>query len=144
MSLTEKTAAKIIQSRSLVTQPGSYELQVSNVTPFNDKFIVNYKAMTPYHVSEAKRLAKEDDFDAAANQNISSSQRATDYIPSKGEFVKVQMDYVTTKSGKTGLFVVAVSPTKAMAKGKISNIFDEEFAEEITAQLGDSQAVTGK
>lgn len=120
---------QIIESRKLVATPGSYELKVTSVTPFEDKFIANFAAMTPYHLGEAKRLITEGEFQEATNQNISASLRPTDYIPAKGEIVKVYLDNVTTKSGVTGLFVTSVSEVKARTTTKVSLGFDDVDAE---------------
>lgn len=125
------SAIQIIKSRKLVALPGSYELKVTSVTPFDGKFICNLSAMTSYHIDEAKRLFSENDFQEAVNQNISASLRATDYIPAKGEIVKVYIENTTTKSGITGLFVTSLSELKAKASSNVSFDFEDSTTDKV-------------
>ncbi len=113
-------AIQIIESRKLINLPGSYELKCTGVTPFEDKFIANFAAMTDYQLSEAKKHFAAGEYQEATNQNLSASLRPTDYIPAKGEIVKVYVDRITTKNEVTGLFVTSVSEVKAKATTKVS------------------------
>ena len=131
--MEKSSAINIIKSRSYVATPGAYELQVSSVTPFNDKMIVNLKAMTQYHIDEAKQHLANGDNQVAVNQCITANLRMTDYIPSKGEFVKCQIDNVTTNNGVTGLFVVSLTELKAKANHKVSFDFEEVEVEAFSA-----------
>ena len=124
--MEKSSAINIIKSRSYVATPGAYELQVTSVTPFNDKMIVNLKAMTQYHIDNAKQHLANGETQEAVNQCITANLRLTDYIPSKGEFVKCQIDNVTTKNDVTGLFVVSLTELKAKANHKVSFDFEDE------------------
>ena len=147
-TLNQESAVKILNNKKVISAPGTYELQVSSVTPFtredgNNVTIVNFKAITNGHlqgwvdpetgeqVSGIIQLLKEEKFDDACNLGVSSSQRATDFTPSKGEFCKVRMENRTTKSGVTGLFVVAVSPVEIKAAASMD--FGKLFATEAEA-----------
>jgi hypothetical protein len=128
--MEKSSAINIIKSRSFVATPGAYELQVTSVTPFNDKMIVNLKAMTQYHIEQAKELLSQGETQLAVNQCITANLRMTDYIPSKGEFVKCQIDNVTTKNDVTGLFVVSLTELKAKTNHKVSFDFDDVEVEQ--------------
>ncbi len=119
--LTAEQAIQILNSRKLIPAiDGYYAVKVTSVTPFEERFIANFNAMTDYHFSEAKRLLLEGEIDEAVNQNLSVSLRATDYIPSKGEILEVYVSEITTKNGVTGRFVTAIKEVKAKATSKVS------------------------
>lgn len=120
-------ALTIIRSRSLVPNiDGYYQLKVTSVVPYDNKFIIGLNGMTEYHLNEAKRLMKEGDYDKATNQSLSASIRSTDYIPSKGEFVKVYVAELTTKNNVTGRFVTSVTELKSGVTSKVIFDFDLE------------------
>ncbi len=117
--LTLENVSGIISSRVQIPGDGVYRLKVTNVTFYDGRFIVNFNAMTQYHVEKAMELIEENQLRDAANQSLSANLRATDYIPSKGEVVKVVIEEVTTKKGVTGLFVTGVSEIQAASATKI-------------------------
>lgn len=117
--LTLENVSGILSSRQLIAEPGTYSLRTTNVTLYDGKFICNFNAMTQYHVDRAMELIETNELREAANQGISASLRPTDYIPSKGEFVKVTIDRVTTNNGVTGLFVIGVSEIKSASTSKV-------------------------
>lgn len=118
--ITKENAIQIINSRKLLPEPGKYTVKVTNVTPFQRPDseilinIVNYAAMTPWQLGEAKRLFKEGDYQECTNQNLSSSQRiGMDYTPMKGEIVDIVIDIVPTKNRPEGaLLVIGVQPLR--------------------------------
>lgn len=114
-------AKNIVKSRTLVINDGAYEVRCTNVTPYEGKYIANFAAMTQYHkeqLAEGVKAFKESgDMDALTkglNSALSANLRPTDYIPAKGEFVKIQVGTVTTNNGVTGQFILAVSPIKSI------------------------------
>lgn len=112
--LTLESAVQIINSRKLIPNvDGYYAVKVGNVTPFEDRFIANFDAMSPYHLDEAKTSLKDGEFDKATNFRFTASLRSKDYIPSKGEILEIYVSEVTTKKGITGRFVTALKEIKA-------------------------------
>lgn len=108
-------AIGIINSRKLVSD-GAHLLKVTNVTDYQGKKIVNFAAMTQYHMERALDAIDNGDVIAAVNSGLSANLRpGTDYIPNKGEIVKVVVDTVTTKNGVTGQFVISVSELATQA-----------------------------
>lgn len=131
MALSKEDALRYIASRLLIAVAGKFTVQVTSVNPFmrGDQLtqIVNFKAMTPFHVTEAKRLAKEGDYTKASNQNLSASLLPGMYIPQKGEIVDIEVANVTTKSGVSGLFVTGVVKREAVAAASLGSFsFDDE------------------
>jgi hypothetical protein len=122
--MEKSNALQIINSRKLIAQPAVVQLKCTSITPFDGKFIANFNAMTGYHVDEAKKHLANGEYQEAVNQSLSASLRATDYLPSKGEVVKVIVEEITTGNGIKGLFVTSVSELKAATIGKVS-ILDE-------------------
>ena len=127
--MEKSSAINIIKSRSFIATEGAYEVQVTSVSPYGDKMIVNLKAMTQYHIENAKECLRNGDIQEAVNQCVTANLRLTDYIPTKGEFVKVQIAEITTKNDITGLFVVALSELKASKSRKVSFDFDDELSD---------------
>lgn len=138
MSKLDLQAVKnIISSRKLVDKPMTYSGKVTSVTARVDDegrpfWIVNLNMMTQYQLTEALKLAKAGDFDAATNQAISTRVRIGQYLPNKGETIKVVIDTVTTKKGITGLFVTSISEITAVSGANIDfgAMFDEKPVEE--------------
>ena len=120
---TSADLVKIVESRKLISQPGSYDLKVTGVTPFNGNYICNLAAMSTYHVEEARSLAEEGKFQEAANKQFSINVLPNAYLPAKGEIIKCYIDNVTTKNNVTGLFVTSHSELKSVAAGKVSFSF---------------------
>jgi len=127
-------AIQIIKSRRSVLTEGAYDLKVNSVVEYDGKFIINLSAMSSYHVEQAVSLIKKGDYQGAVNSSLSFSARPSDFIPSKGEYVKVQVEKLTTKNGVTGLFPVALSPIKSIASGRIDIESLLEVEEEETQQ----------
>lgn len=126
--MTASNAAKILSSRKLVATEGYVELKATSIIPFEDKFIVNFSGMTPYHVTEAKKLMEEGKFQEAVNQNISINLRATDWKPEKGEICRVNIEDITTNNGVKGLFPTSVAKLQSNKSGKVSGF--DAFLEE--------------
>lgn len=136
--VTEESCIQIINSRRIATEPGKYQVKVTNVTPYERPEeqgglltqINNYDLMTPYNLQEAKRLFNEGDYTGAASQKLSSSSRiGIDYCPMKGEIVEVVLDIIETKNRPEGaLLVKAVQPlrTKVAASVKFNPKGTEE------------------
>lgn len=112
--LTVEAAIQIINSRKLIPNiDGYYAVKVGNITPFEDRFIANFDAMSPYHLDEVKTHLKAGEIDKSTNFRFTASLRAKDYLPSKGEILEIYVSEVTTKKGITGRFVTAIKEIKA-------------------------------
>lgn len=116
---------KILSSREQITEPTKRRVKVTSVTPFNDvdrglRYIVNYAAMTPDGVAKALDLIDSGDFQGAGNTNLTSNQRLTDYLPTKGELVEIVVDWVPSRENPDvkKLRVVGVNPIAASASAK--------------------------
>lgn len=113
--MERENALNILKSRQQISGPGKYKAKVTSVTPFHranavgadQTHIVNFNIMTPWHTEAAKTLFAQGDIQEAINQNLSSSVRLGDYLPSKGEMVEIVVENVTTKNGVEGLFVTS-------------------------------------
>lgn len=123
----------ILGSRVQVTEAGKFKVKVTSVSPYEDRNICNFNAMTPYHVTETKAAIAAGDYDTCLNNNLSSGQRmGKDFTPAKGDFVNIHVDFVTTKDGEQALLVTGVEEIKAAATTKLSidSWFDEVEEEE--------------
>lgn len=144
--MEKENFVQIINSRSLLPQPGKYQVKVTNVTPFERPdsgiltAIVNYAAMTPYQVTVAKERFKEaqallaegkteeaaEMFQQASNTNLTSSQRiAIDFVPMKGEIVEVVLDIISTKNQDAALLVIGCQPLRTQSTTKVKFSLDE-------------------
>lgn len=133
--LTLESAIQIINSRKLIPNvDGYYAVKVGNVTPFEDRFIANFDAMSPYHLEEAKTYLKNGEFDKATNFRFTASLRVKDYIPSKGEILEIYISEVTTKKGITGRFVTAIKEIKAKNGASI-----QLSLEDIMSSIGETE-----
>lgn len=144
-NLSKESAGRIMASRKFITQPGKYQVRVTNDVQElaaqgtvrkelagggTQCSIANFAAYTPYMLDQFRKLSLEGDFDSAANNNLTASVRETDHMPQKGEIVNINVDYVTTKSGEQALLVTSYTPIEVSSGAKISldDIFgsDEE------------------
>jgi len=145
-TITKQDAIRFIQSRTMITGPGKHNLQVVNdPTPHDGRLIINLKAQTSAGLATAKELLRADDASGAANTNLTTSVFAdASFIPSRGEYVAVMIEYVTSKrSGEQVLAVVSMSEIKAAVTKKVSlgeeftNMLDEvEASVEASTDLG--------
>lgn len=103
-TMTAENAKSILSSRKLITEVGKYYLKVTNSTPFDREVaggdsiltqIVNFNGMTPYQLTEAKKLFRVGKYQEATNLALTSSRRiGMDFIPKKGDICEVIVDYV--------------------------------------------------
>ena len=134
--LTAKQAISFINSRTNITEPGKYALQVISANPYENKVIVGLKAQSPTGLAVAKEALRSKDFDSAANTNMSTSVFAdASFIPSKGEHISAMVDYVENRKGEMVLGVVSISEMKARTASKVNlgdefaNLLDDESTE---------------
>jgi hypothetical protein len=126
--MDQLSASTIIASRSQINNAGKFRVKVTSSTPYfkqsetgsNQVAIVNFNAMTMWHLKEAQALFLEGDFQGATNQALSASIREKDYLPAKGEMVDIMVEEVTTKAGVTGLFVTGITPIAAVTASKVN------------------------
>jgi len=135
--MDKSSAIQILNSRKLITEPGSYQLKVTSSVPYQRPDggdlvkITNYAAMSPYHLKQAQALFATGEFQEATNNAISSSQRVgRDYEPAKGEIVNVVIDLLPNKEGIDSLFVVSVTALKTSKAASINFAEVEETVEE--------------
>jgi len=139
--LTSESAAKITAAKKLIEAPGAYLLKVTNVHHYTegakDVHIVNLQAMTAYHEKQAREYAEEGMFQEACNQNLSASQRPQDYIPSKGEIVKVNVDWVDNSEGIPCLFVTSLTEVSVSTAKRNASLFvtKQETAEDVKSDI---------
>lgn len=142
--MEKDNAIKIFNSRKLITGPGKFNLKVTSTTPFQREDgtlvqITNYAAMTPYQLTEAKRLGKEGNWEEATQNSLSSSQRiGKDYLPAKGELVDVVVDHIINKEDIEILAVVGVTAMKT-TKATSINFEDAEVEEESLVEASNEQ-----
>ena len=125
---------RVLNSINLVTEPGKYTCKVTSVHLFGDKYIVNLNVMNMYNRAEAVELYKAGEYVEAANKAQSfnvwideETGEVRGFLPQKGEYVNIIMDYVTLKTGEEALLVVSVSEIKAKKTRKldIESIIDD-------------------
>jgi hypothetical protein len=121
--LTSEAAEKITSAKKIVDKPGAYNLKVTSVTPYDGKYIVNLQAMTPYHEEQAQGFAEQGLLQDACNQNLTASQRQQDYIPSKGEWVKVNVDLIENSQGIMCLFVTSLTEIPITTTTRKASLF---------------------
>lgn len=140
----------IIKSKlnTVLSEAGAAEVQVTGVF-YNaklDRNTINFKAVTPYHVAEIKKLIKpfksvlQGDQDAeldlstspelqrAVGMGLYTMSRTTDFTPAKGEYVKIQLGYITNKQGEQALVVTNISPLRAQkaTKASLESLFEDD------------------
>lgn len=131
VQLTKESAAKILNSRKLITAPGKYQVQVTAVTPFERDgqltSIVNLAAMNDYQLGVAREAFKAGNYQEATNTQLSASQRiGKDYIPAKGEIVNITVDNVALKDGGEGLLITSLTEVPVTKATNVNFSFDDE------------------
>ena len=140
MSMTQESVSAILGSRISISEPGKYKVKVTSVNEHEGRMICNFNAMTPYHMELTKEDINNGDLNECLNHNLSSGQRpGKDFIPEKGAFCNIHVDFVETKDGEQALLVVAVEDVKAVVAEKISFDFFGETVE--TEQESDASAM---
>jgi hypothetical protein len=120
--LSAEKAVRVIQSRKLLKEPGKYMVKVINTVPYEREdgtavSIVNYAAMTPYHVLQAKGLYDLGKYDEATNHHLSSFQRiGKDYQPVKDQFANIDIDWVPTKANPNIKALLVINCTEIKAE----------------------------
>jgi hypothetical protein len=120
--LTAAKAAQFLSSKAknAITTPCSVKLKIiSNPVSYKDKVIFNLKGITQHGIATATELLNKGEFDAAANQGVSSSVFANSSMVEhivKGNYVIAHFDYVKLKkdgvpTGEQALLVVDVTPS---------------------------------
>lgn len=143
--MNKSDALSILGTRTPISAPGKFTVKVTNCGDFVRALakggsvvaIANFNAMTPYQIAKAKEQIIAGEFDKALNNNLSLSIRDTDYRPSKGEIVDIEVGFIQTKDGEQALMVTSLTPRKATVvstKCDFSEFLDEaEVVETATA-----------
>ena len=133
--LSKESTINIVKSRTFITTPGKYHVQVENdpealahsgavlrelESGGHICSILNLKAFTPFHKSQFQAFMQEGEFDKAANQQLTVSVRTKDYMPQKGEVIAINVGYAKTKDGEEGLFVNSYTALPVSTGGKLS------------------------
>jgi len=135
MEITKDVALNILQSRSVVAEPGKYTVKVTSVNPFSredgtNTHIVNFNCMTQFQASQATKAYKEGDYEGAINStSMTASQLSGRYVPTKGETVDIEVRTHLNKDGVEILVVDSIIARKAVASKKFSLVLEEEPAE---------------
>ena len=121
--LTEQAADRIIASRLIVDEPGTYETSVTHVNTDYRKIhksgakqvgIISFAAMTEYHDEAAETLMAQGDYDEAANQKMTlsvfESEDSETNFPVQGQAVEITVIRKTTANGVNGLFIKSWCP----------------------------------
>lgn len=126
-TLTEDSLKAIISKRQMIIETGvRYQLKVTGANPYVNKagvpvMIINFAAMTAYHLAEAKKHIAAGDLVSAGNKVVTASPRiGKDYVPTKGEIVDVVFEEVVTKDGEIAIFPVSITPLTKATKGFIN------------------------
>ena len=140
MEITKEVALNILQSRSVVSEPGKYTVKVTSVNPFTrdnedgsqtNTHIVNFNCMTQFQASQATKAFKEADYESAINStSMTASQLSGQYVPSKGETVDIEVRTHLNKDGVEILVVDSIIARKAVTSKKFSLVLEEEPVEE--------------
>jgi hypothetical protein len=140
--ISKESALNIIKSRKVVNAPGLYKnvkvTQINAVSLMNSTartalearnvtHIANFNLATNYQVLQSLTAFKSGDYNAAVNQQMSSSIRKSDYCPSKSEYVDVQVGEIVNKDGETILVIQSIMPAKAIEAQAIDmSMFDDD------------------
>jgi hypothetical protein len=119
--LSKEDAVGILSSRLPIGSAGKYAVKVTNCGDFHREnaqggnviAIANFNAMTPYQMGEAKASLTAGEYNDAVNNNLSLSIRESDYRPSKGEIVDIEVGIIQTKGGEDALMVTSLTPRQA-------------------------------
>ena len=138
--LTRENAIKAFAKRSVITTPGRYRLSVINANystevggtanianlKQNQVGIVNFSAMTPYHMKAAKAALDAGELQQALNSCMSATVFMESSHPEKGDICDVDVDYITTKDGEQALVAKSWKIVPAIVASKVSaSYFDE-------------------
>ncbi len=94
--------------------------------------------MTPFNLSEAKRLFAEGEYQKATNQNMSYGVLEGGYVPSNGEIVDCIVGSYTNKDGIKVLSIQSIIPVKAIIDtANVSLSLEEEPASAEASEEGD-------
>lgn len=135
MEISKETAFNILQSRSLVAEPGKFTAKVTSANPFpradgTQTTIVNFNLMSPYQADLAIKAFKAGDFAGAINNtSLTASQLSGQYVPSKGETVDVEVRNHVNKNGITMLVIDSIIERKAVQARKFTMVLEEEVVE---------------
>jgi len=143
--LTAKQAVQYIQSRTPISEPGKYTLQVIGANVHAGKVILNLKAQDPKGTELAKEHLRAGEYDAAANTNMSTNVfEDASFIPSKGDFIHCMVAEVPTRDGGFKLGVTNISEikaknvaTKVSLGDEFANLLEDVVAEEATETTTD-------
>ncbi len=140
--ISKESAYNIIKNRIDALQPGLYKnikvTQVNTVSLMNSTartalearnitHIANVNLITGYQKLKALEHYKAGDFNMATNQQMSLSIRKSDYCPSKGEYVDVQVGEIVNKDGETILVIQSILPAKAVVtRATDMSMFDDD------------------
>lgn len=147
-TISTKDAVGILNSRLPITRAGKFTVKVTNCGDYHKALgnggsvvaIANFNAMSAYQMEQAKALLGEGKNAEALNNNMSLSIRDTDYRPSKGEIVDIEVGYITTKAGEQALMVTSLTPRKAesiSAKCDFSSFLED--AEPVSAEATEEE-----
>lgn len=127
---TKEQALSILNSRKVIRKNGKYQVKVTSVHSFEDKYIVNVAAMNLYGANKAKELLTSEEYQEACNTNLSFNVFEGQESPLKGEFINIMVDDVKLKDGSTGKLIVGWSPI-AVSEAETFSFDDVEESSDV-------------
>lgn len=140
--MERQEAENIIASLAMISTPGKKKLRVSHAPVFYEgeehepgRYLIGFTATTPDKRKRAKQAVKDTgDYQLAANvarlsfgQTVKWDGSAPDFLPSKGEYVDAEVDYVEDREGNQVLRITSINKREAEAPaGGQDFSFDEE------------------
>ena len=131
--MTKERSLQILKSRTVVNANGKYQVKVTSVHPHEDKHIVNFAAVAIDQAIAAKEAFGKEDYEAAANSNLSTSIFEGNAVPNKGDFVNIQVAERKLRAGGTGFRVIGWSEI-AVSTGVASFSWEADAAEALVAE----------
>ena len=135
-------AARIIASKSVIDQEGSYRVRVSSTCNYRrlrsggaqQIGIVNFRAMSIQQDKISKQLYAQGQYQEACNINLSLSILEGQYFPFGGQYVIIEVEEKTTSNGVTGLFVTecSLAPVEKPRKRSLAEWIDEVEGDKVT------------
>ena len=130
--ITKEQFLQYTKNRQFISSADKYALKVRSVNQWVNPqgktvAIINFDAITSYHMGLIKDFIKAGDLQEASNTVLTGNVRVgIDYVPSKGEIVNVEIVSGTTKAGESALFVQGVTPRPVAATTSVdfSSMFD--------------------
>ena len=133
--LTKDQFLAYTKNRKMLAKADKYALKVRSVNEYLRPdgtlvAIVNFDAITPYHMEVIKEHIAEGNLQEASNTVFTGSVRVgKDYVPTKGELVNVEVVDGQTKAGDAALFCGGITPRPVAEASAVdfSSMFEQSI-----------------